>query len=558
MPWATGYNIDMPGPITVPALSSQINTQVPSGQPGGIPAIQLRNILQDMNAQRAFIVTPQMFGAVGDGSHDDYPAIHAADQALAATGGTLLFSPGTYRMSQADLIPSNVNWQGAGTGATFIKNDASASAPDNTALIIYATLTGDRHNYAGTSITYAINAPVEGDNTITTTTAGDAANFAANSIIMISGGLHSTNFWYPVWTTTVVSNNPGTGVVTLSETLPLGGAVFTLAQQVLTQPNNIKISDLTLIGTVNGAAQVLVAKNVLFDNVNFTSGPGGSALFDAQGCRNVTVNNCRGSGSNCVIDIIATFDSIVSNNFINGGNITFDGGSQNCIALGNTITDPQQSTGVPSGGIYAWGQNLRIIGNNVTGVPSGQAGINVFSQAVTVGGNVIVGNNISGANTSNTTGIGVNTSPNDIVASNTISNVQRGILLQVNSTGIIASNNLMIGVTTPYSFDGTSSFSFNITPAFWTILSPAGATPDVSNGNRFQFFQSGATNITSFVGGFDTEEITVLFQDSSSTLVASGSLHLSGSVNYNPASHTVMKFVNISGSWYELSRSSDN
>jgi len=65
------------------------------------------------------------YGAVGDGVTDDSAAIAAA----IAAGGTVVFPPGTYRITTSALtLPSNVHFQGSGYASTAIVQD-TASVP---------------------------------------------------------------------------------------------------------------------------------------------------------------------------------------------------------------------------------------------------------------------------------------------------------------------------------------------------------------------------------------------------------------------------------------------
>jgi hypothetical protein len=69
------------------------------------------------------VVSVKDFGAVGDGVTDDTASIQAAIDSLAATGGTVLFPAGTYRIAKnvgtndrwgIKVTGSNVRLQGAG------------------------------------------------------------------------------------------------------------------------------------------------------------------------------------------------------------------------------------------------------------------------------------------------------------------------------------------------------------------------------------------------------------------------------------------------------------
>jgi len=75
-------------------------------------------------------LTPQDFGALGDGLHDDTSAIQAALNALkAAGGGTLYLSPGTYKTSATISLSSATGIAVKGTGSSAsVVNQTNASA----------------------------------------------------------------------------------------------------------------------------------------------------------------------------------------------------------------------------------------------------------------------------------------------------------------------------------------------------------------------------------------------------------------------------------------------
>jgi hypothetical protein len=73
--------------------------------------------------------TPQQFGAVGDGVHDDTAAVNAAIQAAApggtspalGQGGICYFPPGTYKCTGPLFYYPNQLWVGAGYGASALR-----------------------------------------------------------------------------------------------------------------------------------------------------------------------------------------------------------------------------------------------------------------------------------------------------------------------------------------------------------------------------------------------------------------------------------------------------
>lgn len=64
------------------------------------------------------------YGAKGDGVTDDLVAIQAALDAAGAGKGTVYMPPGVYLASNVLVVPSNVVLEGAGMGATIIRNPA--------------------------------------------------------------------------------------------------------------------------------------------------------------------------------------------------------------------------------------------------------------------------------------------------------------------------------------------------------------------------------------------------------------------------------------------------
>src|SRR5258706_7873550 len=309
--------------IALPSQSVIGNALPVPSTANAIPLAQLQTLLSALlNAQTSPIVSVKTVGAKGDGVADDYSIIKGAITVMAAAGGgTLFFPAGTYLMSSALVPVSGVNIQGAGRDVTIIKGQGIGLSPFNCSMVIAATFTGGNHqeNLSGTAITYPIDAPIEGTNTVKTTTNANAGNFAAGQTILITGDLHGTNFWYPDWFTTVVSVNAGTGIITLSENLPFGGANITTVQRLLAVPQNIKVSDMTILGTNISAYQITASQNITFENVAIRAGFGGIAAAGAEftACRNCAFQNSIGYG--IFVDMLGCFDFRAVNNVLNGG-----------------------------------------------------------------------------------------------------------------------------------------------------------------------------------------------------------------------------------------------
>lgn len=111
--WPLGYmGVDNTATIWVCTAGGQPGTWLPLG-PGDTLGI----------------VTPQAFGAVGDGVHDDTAAVLAAIAAASpggtspawGQGGVLFWPPGHYKCTAALFYYPNTMWVGAGVSATYIQ-----------------------------------------------------------------------------------------------------------------------------------------------------------------------------------------------------------------------------------------------------------------------------------------------------------------------------------------------------------------------------------------------------------------------------------------------------
>lgn len=109
---------------------------------GGGPIVALHPRTDDrVDALAVSGVSVKAFGAVGDGTTDNTVAITAAETALVARGGGVLYFPkGTY-LTGPQVIDTNVVWQGEGRYSTTIKLKAGSNA-DLLTTRNYATLSG--------------------------------------------------------------------------------------------------------------------------------------------------------------------------------------------------------------------------------------------------------------------------------------------------------------------------------------------------------------------------------------------------------------------------------
>ena len=419
---------------------------------------------------------------IGNGVADAYPAFKAAFAALSAAGGRWLYVPaGTYNFATGALTPpSNVTVQGAGIDATIVKN--TAVYPNSTTIQIPMVMSGTpAQSWSSVNTTYPINAPTLGATIVTTTTAANAGNFSVGDIIFITGDLHGTSFWYPGWYTTVVSAKASTGVITLAETLPLGGSQLTTVQKIVSLPQNITVRDMTIISGESAAVECFGGKNFLFENLKIIPGSFGapSADFTFGVHRNGVIRNVRTEQQANPIELFVSSDCVIEHCDIFNGYILVDGGCFDCNVLSNNIKDPQNN-GSAFHGIHIpdYSSRIRVIGNKVTGLSGSFAGINTVGVPDQNRDHVIVGNTITGARGSTN---GINTA-NGLCVGNLLVNLQNGIQMDNTSTVIIEGNyfDTVANQISPFS-EGNPSWRSRQNPSV-KFMTSGTATPNVAGG----------------------------------------------------------------------------
>ncbi len=551
--------------ITQAQLNAEIITNLPTTGSGAITAAITRQTLTDMTTaifQSANVLNVKSFGAVGNGIADDYPAFATASTALSAAGGGALFVPaGNFNCISGTIKPpSNTVLQGAGIDATIISNNVQ-TFPDDQTISIYGTMTGPNTGWPGSNTTYPINAPTLGTNTVTTTSAVDAGNFPIGTIIFISGGLHSTSFWYPGWFTTVKATNAGTGIITLDETLPFGGSQITTVQKILSLKQNIAIRDMTISAGKASAIGCFVAKNILVDNVKCIPGASGVATGPSAAlgvCRNSMFRSCHMEQGFGPLELFVASDSYIEGCHLINSNILVDGGSFDCGVINNYIKDPmQQGIGTNAITIAEYNQRISVIGNKITGVPDNFAGVFCPVSPDANRFYSIIGNHISGVPfISGNLGV---SGAFSVCVGNHFANLKFGINPDNNAPAFIDSNTFD-NVTQHLPNDGlTGSNTTWRSRAAGGVkaMTTATATPSVVGVGAYQLFNASPQTITDFTGAEIGDEITITFGDGNTTLQASGNLQTAAQVNYNPPANTVMSFVRMgAANWQERSRSS--
>lgn len=286
-------------------------------------------------------------------------------------------------------------------------------------------------------------------------------------------------------------------------------------------------------GTANGFANVRVGDFVRFDVM--TTSVWGARVTGLNSTTDVTLDltntGSTQSGRLCTVIPGDHWDDTIGTGLvIAAGRGTYDAAA----TPGGTLQELRGSfnwEGYESG----HAADFRVIGSNSTVTPFGFAirkqgtGNKVYFHVNDITGGIVlrIGNPASGSFLMYQSG-----------SSQAI----------IDSSGLSATRSLIVR-----DYPGT----IPVDQAVATIL---GATPSVAGGNGFKVTNAGAVNMTDLTGGYDNQEVKLLFTNGNTTLKdtsTGGSFELSGSVDFTPVANTTMRFwrVNADAKWYEMSRS---
>lgn len=204
------------------------------------------------------------FGAVGDGVTDDWQAIENAGLYLAGIGGgRMYFPPGQYSMPTVGknlTVRSNIEYYGAGPSSIIIGNNACLGGMNNS----HFNVSG-----YGDFTYYPANAVAAGDQSVTTTTAANAGNFATGDIVMISStGKNGTGLFYYMEINRITAVNSSTGVISLEDQIEDGWALgLNVAKITGDVSQNYVVRNLNLQCTAGHPIFVTASYKSLIENV---------------------------------------------------------------------------------------------------------------------------------------------------------------------------------------------------------------------------------------------------------------------------------------------------
>jgi polygalacturonase len=258
------------------------------------------------------------YGATGNGTTDDTAAIQRAIDAVAASGGTVIFPAGTYKCLNV-RAKSNVNL--VGNEATLIK---SATTSDTSAVI----------NVSGEETTVTSKLAIDTKVGTATIEVASAKNFAQGDYIIIRDNTYKYDQYgrnQEFRQIKAISGN----TITLTEATIGSYAVAKQAEVVKMEPvANMKITGLTIkvpIGTHGAGIYGNLAYNVTVENCTVTGAwEMGGIIFERSAYVNIN-NNTIQDGQ----DIASGSGS--------GYGFGFGESSHNCVAQNNYTSNIREN-----------------------------------------------------------------------------------------------------------------------------------------------------------------------------------------------------------------------
>ena len=333
------------------------------------------------------------YGAVGNGSHDDAPAIQAAINAAAA-GGTVYVPAGTYKVgynAQGDnasvKLKSNITFQMASgaeikiatNGAQFYSILSITNVHDIT--VTGGTLTGDRDTHTGTTGEWGCGLAVWNGTNITIDGVKSRNCWGDGFLVDGNNGTTSQNVTVKNCT---ADNNRRQGLSicgtvednTFSNTLgtmPQGGIDLEPwdAKQTVTEVtvsgNTFKGNGMgvTAGGTAGTVTGITVSGNTISSNVQFG--------FCIDSCKNFTISdNTITSNGGIGINILGCVGFTAKGNLVianNGSGIRLSAGYNSSVVSSGCFVQDNKVTGNTSYGVelLSGSTGNTVSGNNIWG-----------------------------------------------------------------------------------------------------------------------------------------------------------------------------------------------
>ncbi len=304
---------------------------------------------------------PRAYGAVGDGTTDDRAAIQLAIDAVATSGGRVLFPALNFAIGNILYVPSNVTIQGSGMGASTI-SALSGTFPADTSLIQLSQTNGTLYTTAS-----------PGSNVVIRDIKLDCTGMAAATGDGTGQGLFVPNVSYFLAERVHIKSSQGYGIH-LAADAGTYGLIAPHIKHCLIQDCGRRGTQDSIGGGYNTGAVIafnifLAPNGTAIDNVHVenalwignrstgASGHQGAIWSDFGMVRSQIVDNYIENGSIHVYGYLAGGGQEAPHNVLIEGNLIKNGGSAAIYvsAANQVIGDTGEATA------------MRIIGNTIAG-----------------------------------------------------------------------------------------------------------------------------------------------------------------------------------------------
>lgn len=285
------------------------------------------------NAGQAGVINVKDYGAVGDGSTDDFEAVRSAFEAV-KPGGTIFFPTGTY-YTPYKTPNTTSNWIVLSKDNVTVKGEGEDTHLENFLLAVSGSY-GTRK-----SLSLSVS---EGDKGIATTS---AHGFKKDSYIQLLSNVNAYSPDAGKWQ--LGSSSPTDGarpVVRFSETLQVAKVVDTTSVEVYSEVvyDTYKNSNSGLAHPITGLStsqvrELHMVKGVTFQDLTFKNVAGSTSwrFFVARACADLTfkrVNTLSGDLPGSAIKISDSYNVLFKECDIRKALDTFSGSSWNTIFVG--------------------------------------------------------------------------------------------------------------------------------------------------------------------------------------------------------------------------------
>ena len=539
--------------------------------------------LQDVSIDKPQVYDILEYGAVGDGTTDDYTAFNTANTAL-TNGGVLFLPANTYRIGTGIDFNSNIVLK-FDEGA-ILKLDSGVTITINGGIDagLYQVFSGDgqvKFFPGSTDGVYPQWWGAKAGNSTDVTQLYDSTEAFQKAFNSYNGSLNSVDNNQQLKVLVPAGFYKVTSVALSAHSAFIGDGMYKTHIMCASETGEscfyfdgggsyhglILIRGISFQGTPSSGdllnLQWLTQSQL--EDCSF-SGAGTYNSVDGNGCylyslENTVIDDCTFGSNNSGHGLSARYLSSVSISnslFTENGNkglylVSMNGAG---LIINNSFFTSNGAEGIRITDV----NEGNIIISDIASISNVENGINLYSNSAHINiSNSIIANNGNGVNDTAVAGIVLSDSSasiSDCIVTDYASKQYYGVyhsgtgIMRV--SGGMISGNVSGDIINAEKVEGTYG-SCNYEDI--TVFTDGDTTPSVKGHNNFATNNSASTSITTFDDGVVGQMIRVVFFDANTTLVNSADLVLSSGANESPAANSWKEFIYINNGglkWTEV------